>query len=176
MCRKSNSLCQPRGRGRDLQWKFALGLGHLICWSAPPLPRRGGVGHIIDRCINLCTVLIILVSQTYWSTSIVCGLWWNSTNECQYRHREHETSTKQVLLRTVVLSSEFSHSGQGYCPLPWWLMTWLNFCNPVVYFSPKVSHSLLQPVSFATSAVRKDFSTHWLNCFCHSSWFSPSFL
>ena len=37
------------------------------------------------------------------------------------------------------------------------LLTRLNFCNPVVYFSPKlrqVSHSLLHPMSFATSAIR----------------------
>ena len=55
---------------------------HLIPWSAPPLLRRGGVGHTIDRCIiiyehwhsQLRTVLVayICIQAIHATKSLLC--------------------------------------------------------------------------------------------------------
>ena len=81
---------------------------------------------------------------------------------------------------TVVLNSEYSHSGQGYCCLPWWLMSQLNFCKPVVYFSPQlrtVSHSLL-PADVLCHFSNKGGLLHTLTelCICLSFFLIFSFI
>ena len=38
----------------DVQWKIAPS---LILWSTPPLPRKRGLGHTVDRYITACKEL-----------------------------------------------------------------------------------------------------------------------
>ncbi len=77
-------------------------------------------------------------------------------------------------------NSDSSHRGQGREPFPWWTITLLSFCSPVVVAAPRLrqaSHSLAHPTPFATSATIVDFSSHLastlsLSIFCISFFLS----
>ena len=78
--------------------------------------------------------------------------------------------------RREALNSQ-SQSGHGFIPLPWWHMSLLKACRPLVWRYPKssaVSHRCRHPTFLSISATTGYITSHFSNNIVRSSLLSFS--